>query len=164
MGASGQQHEYHSHIAWTGNRGEGTRSYKSYDRTWILHAPGKQAVACSNDPLLGGDPLKYNPEDMLLSALSACHMLWYLHLAAIAGIVVHAYGDDPIAIGETLPGGAGRFLRAELRPTITVDAATDLARADAIHREIHAFCFIARSVNFPVEYSATYTLSDESAA
>lgn len=81
---------------------------------------GKEPIHCSNDPLLGGDPGKMNPEDLLLSSLSACHMLWYLHLASDAGITVMEYQDSPVATGEVLKGGAGRFISATLRPKITV--------------------------------------------
>lgn len=151
-----KEHAYTSRIAWTGNRGEGTRTYRGYDRTWDVTTPGKPVIHCSNDPLLGGDPTLPNPEDLLLSTLSACHMLWYLHLASRAGIVVHAYTDNPEGIGESEPSGAGRFLRATLRPRIEVAAGADLARADAIHHEIHDYCFIARSVNFPVGFEASY--------
>lgn len=150
-------HEYTSRISWTGNRGQGTSSYRGYDRTWSVTTPGKPPIACSNDPLLGGDPGLHNPEDLLLSALSACHMLWYLHLASNAGIVVHGYEDQPIAVGENHPSGAGRFVAATLRPAITVGPRCDLAVADAIHAKIHAFCFIAQSVNFPVAYAASYS-------
>jgi organic hydroperoxide reductase OsmC/OhrA len=153
---AGKQHDYTTRIAWTGNRGDGTKSYRGYDRTWDIETPGKPVLHCSNDPLLGGDPSRPNPEDLLLSALSACHMLWYLHLASKAGIVVHAYSDEPIGVGETAANGAGRFLRATLRPRIEVDPGTDTARADTLHHEVSAFCFIARSVNFPVTYEATY--------
>ncbi len=149
-------HDYTARIAWTGNRGAGTATYRGYDRTWDIATPGKPVVHCSNDPLLGGDPGLPNPEDLLLASLSACHMLWYLHLASAAGIVVTDYVDDPLGVGESAPDGTGRFLRAVLRPTITVAAGTDLVAADAIHGRIHAHCFIARSVNFPVEYAATY--------
>ena len=93
---------------------------------------------------------------MLLSSLSACHMLWYLHLACNAGIVVTGYEDKPVGVGETSPNGAGRFVLATLHPAILVRHGTDLAAADAIHRQIHQYCFIARSVNFPVECEATY--------
>lgn len=148
--------EFTSEIVWTGNRGAGTQSYRGYDRTWDIAIPGKAVVHCSNDPLLGGDATKMNPEDLLLSALSACHMLWYLHYASDAGIVVTDYRDRPVGWGESLPSGAGRFLSAELRPEITVARGTDLAAADAIHGRIHAVCFIARSVNFPVSYRALY--------
>ena len=126
-------HDYVSRITWTGNRGQGTKTYRGYDRTWEIRTPGKPPVPCSNDPLLGGDPSLHNPEDLLLSALSSCHMLWYLHLANNAGISVSAYEDNPVAVGETGPSGAGRFLHATLRPRITVPAGTDLTAADAIH-------------------------------
>ncbi|HEV7370693.1 OsmC family protein [Arenibaculum sp.] len=151
-----KEHPYTCQIVWTGNRGEGTRRYRGYDRTWDIRTPGKPVIQCSNDPLLGGNPALPNPEDLLLSALSACHMLWYLHLASAAGIVVQAYSDDPVGIGETAPDGAGRFVRATLKPRIGVAAGTDLDRADAIHHEVHRYCFIARSVSFPIAYEATY--------
>ena len=95
-------HDFTSEIVWTGNRGEGTRGYRSYDRTWDIAVAGKEVVHCSNDPALGGDPTKMNPEDLLLSALSACHMLWYLHYASDAGIVVTGYRDRPFGRGESL--------------------------------------------------------------
>ena len=145
-----KQHSYVAKIAWTGNRGEGTRSYRGYDRNWEVRTAGKPVISCSNDPLLGGNPGLPNPEDLLLSSLSACHMLWYLHLASEAGIVVTAYEDEPVGIGETSPNGAGRFLSATLRPKVRVRAGADLARAEALHHEVHQYCFIARSVNFPV--------------
>jgi len=152
-----KQHAYTSTVLWTGDRGQGTAEYRGYDRTWEVRTPGKPVIRCSNDPLLGGDPTKPNPEDLLLSSLSACHMLWYLHLACNAGIVVTAYEDEPIGVGQTSANGAGCFVRATLHPKIRVVPGTDLAKADAIHREIHRYCFIARSVNFPVECEATYS-------
>lgn len=152
-------HTYGTQIHWTGNRGSGTSGYRAYDRSWNIAVPGKPVIACSNDPLLGGDPGLMNPEDLLLSALSACHMLWYLHLAAVAGIVVQSYEDQPEALGETAPDGAGRFLSATLRPQIAVASGTDLDRAEAIHHEIHRYCFIARSVAFPVTVAPVFTLA-----
>jgi organic hydroperoxide reductase OsmC/OhrA len=149
-------HDYSSHIVWTGNRGEGTASYRAYDRTWDIAVPGKAVVHCSNDPLLGGDPTRMNPEDLLISALSACHMLWYLHYASDAGIVVTAYEDSPLGIGEVSKGGAGRFTAAVLRPRITLRPGADIEVATAIHHRIHEVCFIARSVNFPITYEPTF--------
>ncbi|MGR3518756.1 MAG: OsmC family protein [Roseovarius sp.] len=154
------EHDYTARVVWTGNRGEGTRHYRGYDRTWNVETAGKPVIHCSNDPLLGGDPTLHNPEDMLIAALSACHMLWFLHLASDAGIAVTAYADEPLAVGETDAAGASRFLRATLRPRITVARGTDLQRADALHARVHEYCFIARSVNFPVEYRARYRVGD----
>jgi len=151
-----QTRDYNCRIRWTGDRGAGTRTYAGYDRTWDIETPGKPVVQCSNDPLLGGDPAKANPEDLLLAALSACHMLWYLHLASEAGIVVRGYQDTPLGVGEVAATGAGRFLKVTLRPRITLAADMDVAAADALHGEIKSVCFIARSVNFPVECAAHY--------
>src|SRR6476660_2893552 len=103
VGSMSAQHDYTAAIRWTGDRGQGTREYRGYDRAWDIETPGKPTVHCSNDPMLGGDPAKANPEDLLLSALSACHMLWYLHLASKAGIVVRGYEDQPLGLGETSP-------------------------------------------------------------
>lgn len=152
-----QEHTYTTRIVWTGDRGEGTTHYHSYDRTWNIAIPGKPVIECSNDPLLGGDPSRPNPEDLLISALSACHMLWYLHLASQAEMIVRGYTDQPVAIGETEPDGAGRFLKATLRPHIIVAPGTNLKTADELHPQIHQFCYIARSVCFPIEYQATYS-------
>ncbi|MEH7827129.1 OsmC family protein [Gemmobacter denitrificans] len=149
-------HEYSSQVIWTGNRGEGTTHYRAYDRTWDIAVPGKPVIHCSNDPLLGGDPTRMNPEDLLLSALAACHMLWYLHYASDDGIVVTGYCDSPMGEGEVGRGGAGRFVKAILRPHITVAPGTDLVAAEAIHHRIAEVCFIARSVNFPVEHAPSF--------
>ena len=154
------RHDFTTVIAWTGDRGEGTRSYRGYDRTWDIAVPGRAPVHCSNDPMLGGDPSRMNPEDLLLSALSACHMLWYLHLASEAGVVVHAYRDEPVGHGESEPSGAGRFVAATLRPRITLAPGTDIEVADALHGRIGAVCFIARSVAFPVHHEASYDFAD----
>jgi organic hydroperoxide reductase OsmC/OhrA len=151
-----REHDYTAALEWTGNRGEGTSHYRAYDRTWSITTPGKMQIPCSNDPLLGGDPGKHNPEDLMLATLSACHMLWFLHLASNAGIIVTDYRDEPVGVGETGAAGEGRFLRATLRPAIRVPAGTDLSKADALHHEVHKYCFIARSVNFPVAYEASY--------
>ncbi|MDN5567627.1 MAG: OsmC family protein [Paracoccus sp. (in: a-proteobacteria)] len=153
------QHSFTSSIVWTGNKGSGTASYGSYDRSWDIAVPGKPVIHCSNDPLLGGEPSKMNPEDLLLSALSACHMLWYLHYASDAGIVVTRYNDSPIGFGKVERGGAGRFTSAILRPQITVQPSTDIEAAAGIHQRIHEVCFIARSVNFPITYEPVFSLA-----
>ncbi len=157
-------HEYRASVAWTGNRGEGTKHYRSFDRTWRIETECKVPIECSNDPLLGGDPSKPNPEDLLLASLAACHMLWFLHLASNAGISVLGYVDDPIGVGETLPNGAGRFVSATLRPRIQLAVGSDCQKADAIHQKVHDYCFIARSVSFPVSYDATYSFTDGAVA
>ncbi|MEM7288890.1 MAG: OsmC family protein [Pseudomonadota bacterium] len=149
------KHEFPSRVIWTGNTGTGTSAYKAYERTWDLAIDGKKTVHCSNDPMLGGDPSKYNPEDLLITALSSCHMLWYLHLCSVGGITVTAYEDNPVGIGESEPDGSGRFLKAILRPKIIITEDSDREKALGLHDEIHKYCFIARSVSFPVEYEVS---------
>jgi organic hydroperoxide reductase OsmC/OhrA len=145
-----KMHAFATRVSWTGNRGTGTSAYKAYDRTWNLETPGKPVVHCSNDPALGGDPEKHNPEDMLMAALSSCHMLWYLHLCAVNKVVVTGYCDN--ATGEMVmhKDGSGEFVGVVLRPLITLAGGSSLEKAQALHDEAHKFCFIARSVNFPV--------------
>lgn len=155
MDEMAMEHDFTTQVIWTGNTGNGTKTYKGYERSWDIAATGKPVIHCSNDPLLGGDPTLMNPEDLLLSSLSACHMLWYLHLASKEGIVVHSYKDSPVATGETLPNGTGRFLKATLKPYIEINAGGNLERAVTIHSDIHQYCFIARSINFPVSYEPT---------
>ena len=145
-------HEYTARIEWTGNRGTGTDTYKSYDRNWNLASAGKPQIYCSNDPFLGGDSSKYNPEDMLIASVASCHMLWYLHLCSVAGVVVTSYRDNPLAVGEMEPSGAGRFLSVTLRPEIEITAQSDAQKAHDLHGEVHKYCFIARSINFPVTF------------
>ena len=99
LGSIPAVHDFTSQIRWTGNRGEGNIRYDGYDRRWQVCSPGKPIIECSNDPLLGGDPQLHNPEDLLINALSACHMLWFLHLSFNAGIVVMGYEDRPVGHG-----------------------------------------------------------------
>ncbi|MGI9351560.1 MAG: OsmC family protein [Rhizobiaceae bacterium] len=155
------KHDFPSRVVWTGNRGTGTSAYEDYDRTWDMAIEGKDTVHCSNDPMLGGDPSKYNPEDMLIAALSSCHMLWYLHLCSVAGVTVTSYEDMPIGIGESEPSGKGKFVEAVLKPKIAITSDSDPEKAISLHNEIHKYCFIARSVNFPVSYKPEVYFTDE---
>lgn len=143
-------HTYQLTITWTGNRGQGTSNYKSYDRNHTIQAAGKIAIPGSSDPAFMGDTTRYNPEEMLVAALSACHMLWYLHLCAEAGVVVTAYSDAATGIMEETAGGGGRFTQVTLHPAVTVAEAGMIETAHALHAKANELCFIANSCNFPV--------------
>lgn len=145
-----QTQQFDAAIEWTGNRGSGTSAYRAYDRNWVLAMEGKPIVHCSNDPVLGGDPAMHNPEDLLLAAVSSCHMLWYLHLCSVAGVAVTAYRDEPMGLAQTAPDGAGQFEAITLRPKIMITAESDPDKAESLHGEIHKYCLIARSLRFPV--------------
>ena len=146
-------HRYIVTNRWTGNLGSGTSTYTAYSRNHELDTAAKIApIPCSSDPVFRGDPSRYNPEELLVGALSACHMLVLLHLCADAGIVVNEYSDQ--AEGEMMehPDGSGEFTRVVLRPKMTIADPARIADAIVLHHRAHELCFIARSVNFPVEH------------
>lgn len=143
-------HRYRARIEWTGARAHGTTSYRAYGRDHRIAVANKPDLLGSSDPAFRGDASRHNPEELLLAAVSACHMLWYLHLAAEAGVVVTAYADDAEGQMEMEADGAGQFTGVTLRPSVTLASGSDRARADSLHAQAHAKCFIARSVNFPI--------------
>jgi len=145
------EHHYALAIEWTGNRGTGTSDYKSYGRDHVVRAEGKHELQGSSDRSFRGDPDRWNPEELLLAALSQCHMLSYLHEAATHGIVVENYTDAATGTMEQTHNGGGHFTLATLRPRVTISAG-DVALATELHAEASAKCFIAASVNFPVKH------------
>lgn len=148
----GLQHHYAIGLVWTGNRGTGTSNYKAYGRDHVLSAEGKHDIAGSSDRPFHGDVDRWNPEEMLLSALSQCHLLSYLHVAASAGIIVTDYRDDPIGTMEQTDNGGGHFTSVTLRPVVTVADESMVQQALALHHDASEKCFIAASVNFPVRH------------
>jgi organic hydroperoxide reductase OsmC/OhrA len=154
------EHHYTVAVEWTGNRGAGTADYKSYGRDHVVSVEGKPDIAGSSDRAFRGDVDRWNPEDLLLAALSQCHMLSYLHEAATNGIVVTAYTDAAEATMEQTNDGGGHFTSAVLRPVVTI-AAGDPAVALALHRPAGEKCFIAASVNFPVLHEPRILLADD---
>jgi len=154
-----RQHRYHVTVRWTGNAGSGTSSYRGYGRDHEVSAAGKPVVAGSADPAFRGDAARWNPEELLLASLSACHQLWYLHLCADAGVVVTAYEDDAEGCMAERADGAGQFVSATLQPRVTLAAGTDVQVATRLHHDAHAACFIARSVNFPVACAPVFRVA-----
>jgi organic hydroperoxide reductase OsmC/OhrA len=112
----------------------------------------KPSIPGSSDPNFNGDRTRWNPEELLVASLSACHKLWYLHLCAKAGLVVTSYVDRAEGIMVEDDDGGGRFRRVVLRPAVRFARGADLERARALHAEAHRLCFIANSVNFSVEH------------
>jgi len=147
---AGKQHTYSVKVVWTGNTGTGTFSARSYTRDYDIMAPGKPTIEGSSNPSFRGDPARWNPEDLLLASLSACHKLWFLGLCAQAGIVVTAYEDHATGEMEEERTGAGQFTSVTLHPHVTLSTTSDAEKALDLHHKAHDMCFIARSVNFPV--------------
>ena len=145
-----REHSYSVNVRWTGNTGVGTSGFRNYKRDHEISASEKPLIPASSDPAFRGDNARYNPEELLVASLSACHMLWYLHLCADAGIVVTEYHDDATgAMAETDDGG-GHFTQVTLRPVVKVAGQVDPELARRLHEQAHHLCFIANSVNFPV--------------
>jgi organic hydroperoxide reductase OsmC/OhrA len=147
-------HHYRATIRWTGNLGSGTSEYRAYSREHLIEVAGKPLLLGSSDPQFRGDPSRHNPEDLLLASLSACHMLWFLHLSADSGLVVERYSDDAEGVLETIPDGSGHFTSVTLHPKVTISRGTAVQAAE-LHERAHHRCFIAQSVNFPVRHEPT---------
>ena len=151
------EHRYAVTLEWTGGRGTGTSGYKAYGRDHIVRAEGKHEISGSSDRAFFGDTDRWNPEELLLAALSQCHLLSYLHVAASNGIVVVGYTDAASGVMEQTADGGGHFTSATLRPSVTISAG-DPQLAMELHREASAKCFIANSVNFPVGHEPSTTV------
>jgi organic hydroperoxide reductase OsmC/OhrA len=149
-----KEHCYTAVVEWTGNTGSGTSGYRAYSRRHEISAPGlpKPTIPGSSDPGFRGDATHWNPEELLVASISACHQLWYLHLCAAAGLVITSYVDRAEGVMVEEADGSGHFRRVVLRPVVTFAPGSDLERARELHHEAHRFCFIANSVNFPVEH------------
>lgn len=150
-----ENHHYNIDLEWTGNKGAGTSSYRGYSRDYTVSADGKPTISGSSDPAFLGDPTRYNPEDMFLASIASCHMLWYLHLASAAGIVVVSYRDNATGVMNTNPDGSGEFTSVTLSPTLQITDASRIAEAKALHDKVGALCFIARSINVPIHHDVT---------
>lgn len=147
-----KEHHYEVRIKWTGNKGTGTSAYTDYDRNHVISIKGKPDISGSSDPAFRGDPQKYNPEDLLVTSLSSCHMLWYLHLCAVNKVVITEYTDNAKGKMKEDKDGSGHFSEVTLHPEVTVSEPGMMEKAEALHEEAHRMCFIARSVNFPVHH------------
>lgn len=143
-------HNYPVKITWTGNQGEGTINYTTYKRDHTISVKGKAVMHCSADTVFRGDGTKYNPEDFLVSSIATCHMLWYLHLCADAGVIVLEYSDEATGTLELSDTAPGRFTQVTLQPQVVVAEAGMIDLAISLHNKAHEKCFISNSCNFPI--------------
>src|SRR5215471_14353942 len=140
-----REHRYRIAVNWTGNLGTGTSGYRAYGRNHEISAEGKKAaIPGSSDPHFRGDASRYNPEELLVAALSACHMLSFLHLCADRGIVVTAYRDDAEGTMAEHADGSGEFTKVVLKPRVTIADASRGGELRELHAKAHQLCFIAR--------------------
>lgn len=153
------EHSYALTTVWTGDRGTGTSGYRDYDRSATVSITGKPDLLASADKPFRGDATRWNPEDMLLAALSECHLLSYLHACVTAGVVVTAYEDRATGVMVEDGRGGGAFREVVLRPRVTIAHASMTDAALAAHAQAHDWCFIANSVNFPVRHEPTIEIA-----
>lgn len=148
-----KEHTYKSTVEWTGNTGKGTENYNSYERSHSIAIANKPVILGSSDAAFRGDPSKHNPEDLLISSLSTCHMLWYLHFCAVNNIIVESYRDNAEGIMMERESGKGKFKFVALNPEVVVQSEDMIELALELHHKANEYCFIANSVNFPVEHN-----------
>ncbi len=153
------RHTYDVMVSWTGNRGTGTSHYRSYGRDHTVRASGPPELLGSADATFHGDRTRWNPEQLLLAALSQCHLLSYLHVCVDRGVVVTGYVDEATGTMATDPDGSGRFTDVLLRPRVTVAEGSMVTAARAAHERAHRLCFIANSVSFPVRHEPTVSVA-----
>ena len=153
-----KSHEYQTSLVWTGNKGSGTMDYRSYDRSYVVSVDQKADIQGSSDSAFMGDKEKHNPEDLLLSAISSCHMLWYLHLCSENGIVVLDYTDKALGTMTENADGSGHFSEVKLHPQVTISRDGDVEKANALHEQANKMCFIANSCNFPIKHQPNCTV------
>ncbi len=156
-----RKHHFEVATLWTGNRGSGTLDYRAYNRNFTLKINGKSDILGSSESAFNGDKSLHNPEDLLLAAVSSCHMLWYLHLCSERGVIVLEYTDHASAVMQEEEDGSGRFTSILLAPEVVINSEENLALAEALHEEAGKMCFIANSIQVPIEYKAQITVSKD---
>lgn len=159
-----RKHRYEVSCVWTGNRGRGTADYRAYDRLYDTASDGKPTLQGSSDPAFRGDSERWNPELLLVAALSQCHLLAYLHRCAASGVNVTAYSDAAEGVMVEDADGGGHFEEAVLRPVVTVAEESMVEAAERLHAEASKRCFIASSVNFPVRHEPRIVVGEGASA
>ena len=154
------QHNYKLTVKWTGNNGKGTSSYREFERSHSILVENKVEILGSSDPAFRGDKTKHNPEDLLIASVSSCHMLWYLHLCALSGVIVTDYIDNATGIMIETSNGGGKFTEITLHPTVTITNSSMIEKANELHKKANQLCFVANSLNFPVHHKPTCEVKD----
>lgn len=149
------EHNYQLTTVWHGNKGEGTKNVRAYDRSHTVSIQGKPELHLTTDNPHVGDKSKLNPEDLLVSAVSSCHMLSYLYVCALEGIVITEYTDNATGLMIENESGGGKFKEITLNPICIVAHENMIDKAIELHHKAHEICYIANSVNFDVKCNPT---------
>lgn len=152
-------HEYHARITWLGAGSAGTETYSSYARAWSAEVDGKPPLAGSADAAFRGDPAAWNPEECLLTAVSACHLLFFLALCARGGVRVLAYTDAASAELRLDADGGGALHAIRLRARVRLASTAEIDTARALYERAGRLCFIARSLSAAVDHAIEFEAS-----
>jgi organic hydroperoxide reductase OsmC/OhrA len=143
---AGPRHHFRAAVEW-----EGATANHSFSRAHKICIEGKPDIHASSAVVFRGDAARHDPEGLLVASLASCHMLSYLFLCGRAKINVTRYVDEAEGM-LAVEGAVGRFERVVLHPQVTLAPGSDAEKARALHHEAHRICFVANSVNFPVDY------------
>lgn len=149
-----EEHVFETTLAYPADPAQKLPPAADFSRDNVLRAKGHPDVPGALPPALGGHDRGYSPEDLLILALSECHLLTYLAIAQRRGVAILRYEDRATGRLGKNAQGATQMLEVVLRPRVTVARGTDVAAAQALHERAHNHCFIASSVNFPVRHEA----------
>lgn len=134
------------HVDW--RRTTPDFDHKTFDRSHTWRLAGEQIVQGSAAPDYSGDPNRSNPEEALLAALSSCHMLTFLTIAALKRLVVESYEDEPTAELGKNDRGKMMVSRLTLRPRVVFggDTIPDVETVRELHRKAKENCFVGNSL------------------
>lgn len=147
---NGKKSEHFAKISWTRGRNEKFSDNK-YSRAHTWRFDGGATVAASPSPHSVPPPYSaaenVDPEEAFVAAIASCHMLFFLHFAAKAGLVVESYADSAAGVLEADARGRMAITKITLRPQIKFkEDAPPRQDLDALHARAHRFCFLANSV------------------
>lgn len=149
------EHNYKVTAEWTGNKGDGTKNVKTYNRSHTVSIEGKPELFLTTDNPHVGDKTKLNPEDLLVTAISSCHLLSYLYVCSLEGVVITSYTDNATGIMIEQASGGGSFKDITLNPICYLANESMVKKAIELHHKAHEICYIANSVNFEVKCNPT---------
>jgi organic hydroperoxide reductase OsmC/OhrA len=136
-GSAPERTEHRARVVWEGTKAD-LRAHR-------VELAGETLLG-STMPENGGDPDRADPEQLFVGSLSSCHMLWFIALARGRRLRVTAYADDPVGTLED-----GRITRVVLAPQVEFEEDPGAAVLAELHHEAHEHCYLAASVNFPIE-------------
>lgn len=145
--------EHRIDLDWA--RGDHPFTRDGFSRDHVVCFSGGQTVRASSAPDYFGDAALTNPEELLVAALSSCHMLTFLAIAAKRGLVVDQYRDAAIGVLEKNAEGRFAVTRVTLAPVVTFggEEQPDEAALAGLHERAHRHCMIANSVRTEITIS-----------